>query len=170
MSKINGTTQKIMSTNSYIGGTSHDCNDSRMKGSGEWREEKSLSAYNKGMNDAWEIAKKLYLNKKNGGLSNAEVEEIFGQLTTSEIFLQYTPQEIKPKIEAWEKAKAEIKVGDVVMDTEDNVFCVLQKLKHNKYALLNNKGNHSYLPGSELTKTGRTIDIASLLEQIGGTV
>ena len=25
-------------------------------------------AYQQGMNDAWELAKKLYLNKKNGGL------------------------------------------------------------------------------------------------------
>lgn len=127
-------------------------------------------AYQQGMNDAWEIAKKLYLNKKNGGLSDVELEKIFGQMTTSEIFLQYTPREVEAKIEAWEKAKQEIKVGDVVMDTENDVFVVLRKLDDFVYALLNSKGKHKYSDAKYLTKTGRAIDIASVLEKIGGTV
>ena len=90
-------------------------------------------------------------------------------MTTSEIFLQYTPREVEVKIEAWELAKREIKVGDVVMDTENDVFVVLRKLDYFVYALLNSKGKHKYSDAKYLTKTGRTIDITTVLKQIGGT-
>ncbi len=124
-------------------------------------------AYQQGMDNAWEIAKKLYLSKKNGGLSGVELEEIFGQITTGEIFLRHTPQEVESKIEAWEKSRQEIKVGDVVIDTKGDVFVVLRKLDTYVYALLDSEGKHKYLDVKYLTKTGRTIDIESVLEQIG---
>ena len=177
-------TQKELSPNGKVlctGGTSSDCNDSCMKAICKWQEkaneelwsyenaaEDNQSTYQQGMNDAWEIAKKLYLHKKSGGLSDAEVKEIFGSFTNREIFMRYTPQEVKAKIEAWEKAKQEIKVGDVVMDTENDVFVVLRKLDDFVYALLNSKGQHKYLDVKYLTKTGRAIDIQSVLEKIGG--
>lgn len=126
-------------------------------------------AYQQGMNDAWEIAKKLYLDKRNGGLSDVELEEIFGQLTVSKIFMRYTPQEIEAKIEAWEKSKAEIKTGDVVRHDKMGVHIVTNVREGGIYTLMSINGQCACSERKHLTKTGRTIDIQGILEQIGGT-
>ncbi len=63
------------------------------------------AAYNKGAEEAWEIAKKIGLLKKDGGFSLEELYEIFGTDITYNIIATHTVQEAKEKIEAWEKAK-----------------------------------------------------------------
>lgn len=118
--------------------------------------------------DAQKVIHKIF-NTHKGCLLGHEMDEIFGTRDCVYILLHHSIKEIISKIEAWEKAKTEIKVGDVVMDTENDVFVVLRKLDDFVYALLNSKGKHKYSDVKYLTKTGRTIDIASVLSQIGGT-
>lgn len=190
---MNRLTQKELSSNEKVicntichGNTYPDCDDSCMKTTCKWQEkankklweyenaeENGVTDYNKGMNDAWDLARRLFLSACDGienALTDRDLNEIFETINVAYIVNRYTPQEVKSKIEAWEKANQEIKVGDVVMDTENDVFVVLRKLDDFVYALLNTKGQHKYLDVKYLTKTGRTIDIASVLEQIGGTV
>ncbi len=70
-------------------------------------------AYNKGLNDAWELAQKLWLPVRHGGINVDIVTKIF-ECDYFEIPKNFTPQEALAKIEAYEKEQAEIKVGDVV--------------------------------------------------------
>ena len=128
----------------------------------------NIDDYNKGMNDAWEIAKKIALPENDGGMSLDDIRKIFSSIRLNDILKVLTPQEAKSKIAAWELARQEIKVGDVVMDTQDDVFVVLKELSCDVCSLINSKGEHKAVHKKHLAKTGRSIDIASVLKQIGG--
>ena len=67
--------------------------------------------YNKGLNDGWELAKKIVVSPTNGGYTAGELLKIFG--TMESILNAYTPQEALAKVKAYEE-RNEIKVGDVV--------------------------------------------------------
>ena len=122
--------------------------------------------YEAGMREAWDIARKIKYD-----LTSSELIKIFGTDNESAIF-SYTPQEAKAKIEAWEKAKEEIKVGDEVTDRHRNTNYVVTGIKSDDgtvwYCVMNEKGLCTNVKISALIKTGRHIDIQSILEQIGG--
>lgn len=71
-------------------------------------------AYNKGLNDAWELANKIAINSDDGGYTAKELEEMFGTIFPDEVFADFTPQEALAKAKAYEDERNEIKVGDVV--------------------------------------------------------
>ena len=115
---------------------------------------------------AWELARKIVRQPINGGYKQSEFEEIFGCGYISDIFEKYTYSEAAAKVEAWEKAKEEIKVGDVVSHEE-------------KYGVVISEGTICFRGFTDdgtpfewykerCTKTGRHIDIDSFLKQIGG--
>ena len=114
---------------------------------------------------AWELARKIVRQPINGGYKQSEFEEIFGCGYISDIFEKYTYSEAAAKVEAWEKAKEEIKVGDVVSHEE-------------KYGVVISEGTICFRGFTDdgtpfewykerCTKTGRHIDIDSFLKQIG---
>lgn len=119
-----------------------------------------------GQNEAWELAKKIVLQPINGGYKRSEFEEIFGCGYISDIFEKYTYPEAATKVSQWEKAKEEIKVGDVVSHEE-------------KYGVVISEGTICFRGFTDdgtpfewykerCTKTGRHIDIDSFLKQIEG--
>lgn len=67
-------------------------------------------AYNKGLNDAWELVKKIVGSPSDGGYTCNELVEIFGIVNKS-ILNAYTPQEALAKVKEY---KDKIKVGDVI--------------------------------------------------------
>ena len=72
-------------------------------------------AYNKGLNDAWELARKIVLREYDGGMSVKDFYNIFDKTMADEdVLKKFTPQEALAKIAAYEKEQAEIKAGDVV--------------------------------------------------------
>ena len=81
---------------------------------------------------------------------------------------EYTSHEVAE----WEKAKEEIKAGDIVKIHEgnDNDLCVLCMSTDKKYYnAVDGYGAVYYLLTKEMiAKTGRHIDIDSFLKQIGG--
>ena len=118
-----------------------------------------------GQNEAWELAKKIVLQPINGGYKRSEFEEIFGCGYISDIFEKYTYPEAATKVSQWEKAKEEIKVGDVVSHEE-------------KYGVVISEGTICFRGFADdgtpfewykerCTKTGRHIDIDGFLKQIG---
>ena len=130
------------------------------------------NTYDQGMNDAWEMMRRFVCFPEHGGMYGAELEEIFGVVDAEKILNNFTPQEVKAKIEAWEKANAEIKVGDVVnmkYQYSEGIF-VVTCIKDDMYTLMNPEGRFIRMCSKEgiMTKTGRSVDIASVLEQIGG--
>ena len=130
-----------------------------------------LSAYieqarAEGQNEAWELARKITYQPINGGFNRSEFEEIFDEGYISDIFEKYTYTEAAAKVARWEKAKDEIKVGDVVSHEE-------------KYGVVISEGTICFRGFTDdgtpfewykerCTKTGRHIDIDSFLKQIRG--
>lgn len=126
-------------------------------------------AYIKGLEDAWNLAIKLWLPTSYGGLKDSEVMNIF-DCDYYAIAKLYTPQEALAKLEAYEKEN-EIKVGDVV-EIESTKECYVILAIYGKIIWgYNCEGNESplqELDGVTITKTGKHIDITSVLEQLRG--
>lgn len=124
--------------------------------------------------EAWEIVKRLFLNKCDGienAFSDKELEEIFGTRDLAEIVNNNTPKQAKAKIEAWEQEK-KIKVGDEVISKKETyrsgerglVVCINSVSQIG----VNYPGNEFVWYGKDaIKKTGRHIDFDKILEQIG---
>lgn len=119
------------------------------------------AAYEQGLNDAWELAKKIQY-----GLSRYQLKEIFGTDNEAGILSDvYTPQEALAKLKAHEEAQ--IMVGDVV-EVSDEVGIVV-KVAGNCANVVHDNGNVTCVVlVKDLKKTGKHIDIQSILSQIGG--
>lgn len=123
-----------------------------------------------GQNEAWELARKIYLPDGFEGFAPSELEEIFGGDNTDWIVGGHSYPEAAAKVEAWEKAKEEIKVGDVLKDVaSSNVKCVVTNMYPGNMAyLVFSDGSAGMHELENMKKTGRHIDIDSFLKQIGG--
>ena len=125
-------------------------------------------AFDRGCNAAWKMAKKIVRQPINGGYKRSEFEEIFGCGYISDIFEKYTYQEAAAKVAEWEKAKDEIKVGDVFEFTSGGKAVVMKVYEDGEVALFFPDGGCGiYEPDESWHKTGRHIDIDSFLKQIG---
>ena len=127
-------------------------------------------AFNQGAEAAWELAKKITCQPINGGFNRSEFEEIFGYDYISDVFEKYTYPEAAAKVAEWEKAKEEVKVGDVLEYIYDsNVKCVATNLYPNNMAYLvfedGTAGMHEL---DDFKKTSRRMPIDSFLKQIRG--
>ena len=134
-------------------------------------------AYNKGLedgrNEVWELAKKIASNHSEGGFSIKELIKIFGIALVKDIFKEYSAQEALAKLEAYEKEQAEIKVGDVVtVDNGDIKFICTQDNSNGDYTkchlMASDGSTWEECNKKILVKTGKHIDIQSILQQIGG--
>ena len=113
--------------------------------------------------EAWEIAKKLFAD-----YSNVELDEIFGKGWSFPKLMELTPHEAKAKIEAWETEK-EVKVGDEVDICGDKGVVTSFGTDGDRIHVLYLDGIvNSYRKDKDIKKTGRHIDIAGMLKQIGG--
>ena len=122
-----------------------------------------------GHNEAWELARKITCQPINGGFNRSEFEKIFGYGYISDIFEKYKYAEAAAKVAEWEKAKEEIKDGDVL---ENMVFskvkCVVTNLYPDNMAYsIFGDGTAGMHELNNFKKTGRHIDIDSFLKQIG---
>lgn len=128
--------------------------------------------YRRGMWEAWGLIKKLFTFSE-------KLPEIFdfserNQYMSIEYVLNnYTPNEAKNIIEEWEKSKEEIKVGDICEYKAANggiykSVCVKVNGTNGYFLYKDGSFSRSREPLSDWKKTGRHIDIQSILEQIGG--
>ena len=126
-------------------------------------------AFDRGCNAAWKLAQKIAKFQLDGGYSIDELKAIFGHPYVSEI-LDLTYTEAAEKVAEWEKAKEEIKVGDVLEGIYDNeVKCIVTNLCPDNMAyLVFDDGTAGVYELDNLKKTGRHIDVDSFLKQIGG--
>ena len=129
-------------------------------------DELKQAEYNRGLQDAWELAKKLWLPSNYGGIPHTEILKIF-KCDYYVIAENYTPHEAFAKLEAYEKEQEQIKVGDVVeYNGIDGLFIVTGR--DNTFAyILDGKGNVEEVALETLTRTGKHFDVASMLLEIG---
>ena len=120
-----------------------------------------------GQNEAWELARKIVLKN---GYSGYDLHEIFNCCGSHQALENCTYPEAAAKVSKWEKAKEEIKVGDILEDIYDsNVKCTVTNLYPNNRAyLVFDDGTAGMHELDNLKKTGRHIDINSFLKQIRG--
>ena len=81
-------------------------------------EEAEKKAYDRGLDDAWNMARKIIQYAVDGGYSPDALREIFGESIIQLIFKHNTAAEALAKIKAYEdkqKQDAEIKVGDEIV-------------------------------------------------------
>ena len=123
-------------------------------------------AFDRGCNAAWKMAKKIVRQPINGGYKQSEFEEIFGCGYISDIFEKYTYPAAAAKVEAWEKAKEEIKVGDVVKC--EGSYGVITEIGTSTFSGIRKDSTVFHWYKVNCTKTGRHIDIDGFLKQIGG--
>ena len=120
-----------------------------------------------GQNEAWELARKLSRMEIDDKIQEAFNLEYSFALTVIE---QITYPEAAAKVEAWEKAKEEIKVGDVFQDDDGNNAIVTSIKGNTIYYMWDDGDTRSGFAEDvkkHFTKTGRHIDIDSFLKQIG---
>lgn len=121
-----------------------------------------------GQNEAWELAKKCML------MTDRERETIFGSGHNAlyGVLTYFDYKHAAAKVAEWEKAKEEIKVGDVYKSLSGNfVVCGIDREKDMAKALWDDLSVgkiYLYEIKEQYTKTGRHIDIDSFLKQIGG--
>lgn len=139
----------------------------------EWFSEKLLfdasKTYEDGLNDAWGLARKLLLVQDDGGYAISEIRNIFGTSNECKILRELSVQEAFEKLEAYEKGK-QIKIGDVVkhIHAEKQYEFAVTALNGMGVQGIGSDGNIFMVSQKEVEKTGRHIDISSLLEQIRG--
>ena len=128
--------------------------------------------YEKGLNDAWELAHKIVGEIDKGGYTMRELSDTFGICNTAKIFSKFTYSEALAKIQEYEK-KEEIKLvpGDVVTymvcDKPETAIFLDECVDHywvlsEKYTCPQRLCNQTF----SLVKTGKHVDIEGLFEGI----
>lgn len=123
-------------------------------------------AYNRGLEDAWKLARKIILDEEDGGMSFNKIFKIYARGEV-DILKDFSPQDVMKKLEAYEN---EISVGDVLKTNYGtgvaiNIFIPENSQKRSVYVL--------YEDGAiglvdEYEETARHIDIQQILKQIEG--
>lgn len=128
--------------------------------------------YDKGLEDAWELAKKICYGMTH--ITFGELKEIFGLPNNiggnAEILCKLTPQEAFAKIKAYEEAKDGIKVGDVVYadDSAEEYGVVTMIHQGLVYVLWFDGSSGAECRLEELHKVGRSVNdkVRQLLDEL----
>lgn len=130
-------------------------------------------AYQRGLSDAWEAARKLVLDSNHGGLTNYDIEEIFG-VDEEQAIINYSASEAIEKIRQYKQKQEEIHLGDEVTFLPNNAKGIVTECHvpdvlygdNDKYAVWCG-GTMEYVLKQHLTKTGRTFpEIAEVLQKM----
>jgi hypothetical protein len=125
-----------------------------------------------GQNEAWELAQKILELPSKGGYTPEELVELFGTDAVPfvhDLIRRYTFHEVVAKIQKWKEKKAkEFHPGDVVKlhwGGEDNRLAVVTWTKPGSELLgiVLDDGNVGDIVKSQCSKTGKTLNVASLL-------
>ena len=119
------------------------------------------TGYNKGLNDAWELAKEVW------AMSLRERDDAFGYEKFIDVLEDYTPQEAFAKLEEYEDSK--IEVGDVVKLLRTMQVCIITRIQDKSVRVLFKDGTGGMIdvPIDEIEKTGKHINIQQILDSIG---
>ena len=131
--------------------------------------------YQRGLNDAWEAARKIVLNRDEGGTSTLDLSEIFDCVTIQQVFRRYTVSEVIAKLKDYEEKQEdsqEIKVGDEVAfhhdDGRPDTVVVVTYIGQDGFIDgMDGRGTqYAHKNPTKWTKTGRHFDIEKILEEM----
>lgn len=124
--------------------------------------------YQRGLADAWDAARKLMLDTNHGGLTNYEIEEIFG-VDEEQTLINYSASEVIKEIWEYEQAQKEkeeqIHVGDEVITASGKA--VVTGVGPVFFEYFYADGSHGYDKVKNVKKTGRHFpEIAEVLQKM----
>lgn len=131
--------------------------------------------YQRGLNDAWEAARKIVLNPEDSGIILTDLFVMFGHRSIQSVFRNYSASEAIAKLKAYgekQKAEDEIKVGDEVAfqhdDGRPDTVVVVTYIGQDGFIDgMDGRGTqYAHKNPTKWTKTGRHFDIASILEDM----
>ena len=128
--------------------------------------------YQRGLDDAWEAARKIVLSPDEGGTSLPDLFAIFGDGSMQRVFRSYSASEAIEKLKAYEekqKANDEIKVGDEVkrkLASENDSRGIVTKEWGDIYYIMWPDGSSGKWYKDSIVKTGRHFDIKGFLEDV----
>lgn len=121
-------------------------------------------AYEKGLNEAWEAARKISL------MPPDEIEKVFpGAAKYNRYNLGYSAAEAIAKLKAYEEQKKvdeEIKVGDEVIYNEHKFIVFATETDECYASLIDRNGRHESASHEDLKKTGKHYNIDKILEEM----
>jgi len=121
-------------------------------------------AYQKGLVDAWDAAKKINMESVHGGYNTETLEKVFGTPSNCTIMRIFSVKEAIQKINEYE---GEIRAGDEVQFGSFTFVVTKYNKETGLLSGFDHKGNtHAGIVASRVKKTGRGIDLASLLEEL----
>ena len=122
--------------------------------------------YNRGLNEAWEAAKKIVHDK---GLSLQELKQIFNTTKFDRILIENTASEAIAMIKEYEEKK-KLKIGDGVITENGNKGVVIATCEDGTICVWFPTCNHVQMyPLKDLSKTSRHFDqIAEVLAEMRG--
>jgi hypothetical protein len=82
-------------------------------------------SYQKGLEDAWEVAKKIVLGPEDGGMSENDLFSAFGRYVCQAILREWTITKVIEAMEEWEKKRKDIHVGDEIWDKDGECKAVV---------------------------------------------
>ena len=122
------------------------------------------SGYQKGLEDAWKVAKRICVTADNGGLNSEELKEIFDTYSPARILDNFTVTEAMEKLRAYEEDG--FRVGTIVAGINTGYGVVVRSNKLGCNVLWGN-GETGFHNRSDLDKVDRYIpDINRILENI----
>lgn len=140
---------------------------------------KATDNYEKGLDDAWELVRKLYLLPHEGGMEPKDLINIFGPAWSLALLLRNdSVGDVLEKVKAYEKKKeeeaAKPKIGDVVevryCDPKIDYYFIAKgvyiKETDTTHNVLTNKGDVYVITKDNVesvTKTGEHVDILGAL-------
>lgn len=128
------------------------------------------SQYQRGLDDAWETARKICVPTFNGGLSCNDVYSIFRTSSFDTISHNYTASEAIAKIKAYEEqknAEEEFKIGDELIDVDSKDKCVIVGFRQEKIKIVWSDGSVGLWDKKNFRKTGRSFpQISEVLEKM----
>jgi hypothetical protein len=130
---------------------------------------KVKEAYDNGLNDAWECAKKIVTDT---GLNYEELGEIFGYTSMDTIFGNFSASEAVTKVKEYEdeqkKPDDEIHVGDEIYQANStHKYIVTAFLNNGGIIVLGDDGFTVVFARDEIYKTGRNYPIKAILKELG---
>ena len=129
-------------------------------------EELKQAEYKRGLDDAWEAARKIANSPGNGGFP--ELYSIFGSYSYSAVLNGLKAAEAIAKIRAYEESQ-EIHVGDEVTCKGYGGKSVVTHVNDKDATILHWLGGASFVKKDHLTKTGRHFpEVAALLNKMKG--
>jgi len=134
----------------------------------DWK--KKLEAeYQRGLEDAWNVARKIAVETDDGGVSISALYEMFGTESMCMIMKNNTVYDATDKLKAYEekqKADDEIKVGDVVIAEEGKTVGIVTKEWDGRYYIMWQDGSSGLWLRESVRKTDRHFDVDKLLKEM----